>query len=54
MPKKNKVQAAITAYVTPETRNKFNEMCAEQGTNASTVVRQFIMQAVKENTNNDN
>ena len=52
--KKNKVQAAITAYVTTETRNKFNQMCAEQGTNASSVVRQFIMQTVRETTKNDN
>lgn len=53
MPKNNKTEAMVASYVTPEIRNKFNEICKKEGTNASTVVRQFIMKVVRE-VNNDN
>lgn len=54
MPKKNKTEAMVASYVTPEIRNKFNEICKQEGTTASTVIRQYIMKVVREADNNDN
>ena len=53
MPKKNRVEAMVASYVTPDIRNKFNEICKREGTNASTLIRQYIMKVVRE-ADNDN
>ena len=46
MAKKIKNDSAITTYVSAEIRNKFNEMCSKKGLNASTVLRQFILETI--------